>query len=65
MQNIDAHKGEGFFLFECFEEFPRTDSTRKIIPCDVCEKSTYKELTRKIENQDATKVTSALANTRI
>ena len=39
-------KGEGCFLLECFEDFSRTDSTRRTIPFDVFEKSTYPSIKR-------------------
>ena len=41
VQNIRAHKGEGYFLPECFEGFSRTNSTGRTIPREVREKSTY------------------------
>ena len=39
VQNIHAHKREGCFLPERSEDFSRTNSTRRTIPCDVCENS--------------------------
>ena len=43
-------KGEGCFLPECFEDFSRTNSTRRTIPCDVCENSHVFRESRCFEN---------------
>ena len=41
MQDICAHNGEGCLFLKCFEDISHTDSTRRTISCDVCEKTTY------------------------
>ena len=49
-----AHKGEGFFLPGCFEAFVRTNSTRRTLPCDVCEISHVFRESRCFENNVCT-----------
>ena len=55
VQNIFAHKGEGCFLLECFEDFSRTNSTRRTTPCDVCENSHVCRESRCSENNVCTR----------
>ena len=51
------------FLPECFEDSSRTNSSRRTIPCDVDEEDALNLC--EFENQDATKITSASADSRI
>ena len=53
-RTIYAHNGEGCFLPECFEDFSRTNSTRRTIPCDVCENSHVFRKSRCYENNVCT-----------
>ena len=53
-RTIYAHNGEGCFLPECFEDVFRTNSTRRTIPCDVCENSHVFRKSRCYENNVCT-----------
>ena len=52
--NISVHKGEERFLPERFEDFSRTNSTKRTIPCDVCENSHVFRESRGYENNVCT-----------
>ena len=43
------------FLPECFEDFSRTNATRRTIPCDVCENSHVFRESRCYENKVCTR----------
>ena len=69
MLNIYAHKGEGYFLPECFEDFCRTNSTKRIFHVMfVGNQHIHSKLNRNMcefESQDATKITSVSADSCI
>ena len=55
VQNIYAYMGEGCFHPKCFKDFSRTNSTRRTIPCDVCENSCVLRESRCYENNVCTR----------